>query len=687
MILPPVSWLVDASLRVSLMLVLLIAARPWLRCLIGSRAVAALWLLIAVRLLLPWPVESRWALGLQRPITPTREVVTQAPAMRVTVGPRGGQIAPRQPASAVPARSAVFEFWTTLWALGAIIAAARLAHGWRQTRRWAAATSPGEEDPRLAQVYASLPPRLRRGVALRLTDAVEMPTLAGVFRPQIWLPRAAAQRLGPEQLRHVLLHELGHARRRDLLAQWMMALACCVHWFNPLVWLASRLARADRELACDAWVLARTATGQPDFAARYGQTLIHVVQSARAPARALPPAAVAMAAGHRNLTRRVREIGHFQPVPWRRGAAAFTLAAAVVAAGTATRAEPPAPPAREPSGLTPAPAEPEPAASREFLKVQGQLFAVSEAAMQTLLKDKARFPVWAPLLDQWAAAFRQGDLAGETDPDFQQVVAAGGHDQEILDRLQQLDGVLTLSHPRVTFQPGQRATVEMTRELSYPVEFTDDYLPGMEPTRTPKKFETSKLGLTMEMEGSPGQEKGAVAFEIRWNLSELQEYLGAKDRKPVAVDQAAPGDASPVIVSHRISTKLDLTPGATLVLGAFRRKPVLWSVFNFASDKGNDRALLLSFITLSAAKPVGAPPFTAEEVAAFSARHAGSPPPPSPVPDESPQPDLPYGIQVNDKPGFVISPYSPNAGYVDLRGFKRGQQVKDPYTSKMFLAP
>lgn len=49
--------------------------------------------------------------------------------------------------------------------------------------------------------------------------------------------------------------------------------------------------------------------------------------------------------------------------------------------------------------------------------------------------------------------------------------------------------------------------------------------------------------------------------------------------------------------------------------------------------------------------------------------------------------DLPYGIAVPRKPGFVISPFSPKHGYVDVRGFPRGTEVKDPYTDKVFLTP
>jgi hypothetical protein len=49
--------------------------------------------------------------------------------------------------------------------------------------------------------------------------------------------------------------------------------------------------------------------------------------------------------------------------------------------------------------------------------------------------------------------------------------------------------------------------------------------------------------------------------------------------------------------------------------------------------------------------------------------------------------DYPYAQPVPGKPGFVTSPYAPYSGYVDVRGFPPGTEVKDPYTQKVFLVP
>ena len=68
-----------------------------------------------------------------------------------------------------------------------------------------------------------------------------------------------------------------------------------------------------------------------------------------------------------------------------------------------------------------------------------------------------------------------------------------------------------------------------------------------------------------------------------------------------------------------------------------------------------------------------------------------TPPATNPFLSATPQPasarDLPYGTPVPGKPGFVTSPHSPNAGYVDIRGFPPGTEVKDPYSGKVFLVP
>lgn len=52
-----------------------------------------------------------------------------------------------------------------------------------------------------------------------------------------------------------------------------------------------------------------------------------------------------------------------------------------------------------------------------------------------------------------------------------------------------------------------------------------------------------------------------------------------------------------------------------------------------------------------------------------------------------PKSDMPYGIPVPGKQGLVTSPFSPDSGYIDVRSFPPGTEVRDPYTGKTFLTP
>jgi beta-lactamase regulating signal transducer with metallopeptidase domain len=112
-------------------------------------------------------------------------------------------------------------------------------------------------------------------IAVVESHVVTMPMVCGVWRPLIVMPQSATQ-WTDERRRVVVLHELAHIKRRDCLTQALAHVVCAVYWFNPIVWLAARRLRAERERACDDFVLAAGEKGS-DYAAH----LLDIAQAMR----------------------------------------------------------------------------------------------------------------------------------------------------------------------------------------------------------------------------------------------------------------------------------------------------------------------------------------------------------------------------------------------------------------------
>ena len=199
-----------------------------------------LWGIVALRLVLPFSIESALSL-IPSAETVSPAVVQFAPAPTITSGVSviDNAVNPSlsEHFSAVPTASVnplyvwtEIAGWVWLIGLGAMLLYALVSY--LRLRRRVSVSLPIQD-----HIY--------------LCDAISSPFILGVVKPHIYLPSG----LDEVQRQNVLAHEQAHLARRD---HWWKPLGfalLAVYWFNPVLWLAYTLLCRDIELACDERVI------------------------------------------------------------------------------------------------------------------------------------------------------------------------------------------------------------------------------------------------------------------------------------------------------------------------------------------------------------------------------------------------------------------------------------------------
>ena len=307
-----------------LVLAVLMIRKPFARH-FGPRLAYSLWLIPALRLVLP-PLP--FADPIPAPESVDVMLVAVDTAMTAPVAPSW---------SVADAMPYVF----VLWAMGmtAVLVMALLSH-----RRFRASV--------LAEAVELEPIGTIR---LVMTDAVDGPVAFGLWRRIVAVPQDFFARYAADERALAVDHELAHHRHGDLWANAAALVLLASQWFNPFAWRAIRAFRFDQEAACDARVLTMAdADMRGDRTARYATAIAKAAVGSRLSLAA--PMAV-----HDNLQERLtmlmrRDISKQRGLAGRLligGAALAVLAttATLVPAGVETAtaqtvdvAEPPAPP-------------------------------------------------------------------------------------------------------------------------------------------------------------------------------------------------------------------------------------------------------------------------------------------------------------------------------------------------------
>jgi beta-lactamase regulating signal transducer with metallopeptidase domain len=165
----------------------------------------------------------------------------------------------RQEALSLP--SSLVLYLLLAWLVVATAGLLRIAAGLWQLRRMRSkceTIAPEMLPPELAREIAR--DRAQRHIEILVSSDATVATAIGFFKPAIVLPKWLIEEGSPDDLKHVLLHELAHLRRWDDWTNLLQRVLKAVLFFHPAVWWMERKIALHREMACDDAVLAKAAS-------------------------------------------------------------------------------------------------------------------------------------------------------------------------------------------------------------------------------------------------------------------------------------------------------------------------------------------------------------------------------------------------------------------------------------------
>lgn len=162
---------------------------------------------------------------------------------------------------------------TIIWIAGMLVMIALAIRAWLKLRRIKRSTSIVKSQKAL-MLFEQCKQRLHisRQLVLVKSPLIKSPLTFGVFKTYIILPQHAETWMSMEDLKFILLHELNHFKYKDIVTNYLIVLFQVIYWFNPMIWIAFREMRLDREIACDSAVLKMFDRNQH---AAYGNTIIN----------------------------------------------------------------------------------------------------------------------------------------------------------------------------------------------------------------------------------------------------------------------------------------------------------------------------------------------------------------------------------------------------------------------------
>ncbi|MED1596855.1 MULTISPECIES: beta-lactam sensor/signal transducer [Bacillus] len=358
-------WVIETSIMASIVVGLILCIKILFRNKLTPRWKYLLWMILIVRLLLPWSPDSSYSIysilsysNDTSVIFHQKEPVQEKAAIddtkmvtnENTYAPSYTQVAEenKQQTHRNENKSDVtFSFYTILlyiWLAGVIVLGLATMIMNRRLRLYIK-NQPVITDERIVTIFDNCKKSmsLQQNIPLLSAGKISSPTVFGFFRPRVLLSSVHMKILDEQQLRYIFHHELAHIKRRDVGVNWLMHGLLILNWFNPILWYAYSCMREDQEMACDAFAL--TFIDSEEQIA-YGHTIITLLEHYSSYYQV--PSLANLSRNKRTLKRRIRMIKKFQKKSYRWSALGVVAIIAVSSVSLLNaRADVPANPQKE----------------------------------------------------------------------------------------------------------------------------------------------------------------------------------------------------------------------------------------------------------------------------------------------------------------------------------------------------
>jgi len=272
----------QVSMSTSIVIGVLLLLLPLINRSYSAKWRYLVWLIIAVRLLIPFSPSIAGEAPVTIPSV-SQNVQIPIPLPANTNLSEQTNIIPTQPTPVVTPNSSAVRTITladllpVIWLIGAILFMTYYFAGYIVFRKSAMRFSEIVEDEQTLATFSQMKQEMgiRGNIELIRSKKVQSPMITGFVKPIFLLPYVE---YSEADLELIMKHELIHYKHKDIWNKLVMVVANAVHWFNPLVYVMRYRSNADIEMACDSELVEGTGT---EFRKQYSETILSAIHKGK----------------------------------------------------------------------------------------------------------------------------------------------------------------------------------------------------------------------------------------------------------------------------------------------------------------------------------------------------------------------------------------------------------------------